>query len=84
MEERSPVCVRGRSARARNGQGLRVLAEPGKGNADRALMRAWQAMWHGGIVHAEGTDGSGAVIERGRLVAAWSEAGASSAPWEWA
>jgi hypothetical protein len=35
----------------------------------------WQALWRAGLVHAEAGDGSGAVIERGRLAAAWSEAG---------
>ncbi len=33
--------------------------------------RAWQAMGRAGTVWAEGADGSGAAVERGRLVAAW-------------
>ncbi len=34
--------------------------------------RAWQAMGRAGTVWAEGADGSGAAVERGRLVAAWN------------
>ncbi len=36
--------------------------------------RAWQSLQAGGVIWAEDADGSAALVERGRLVAAWSDA----------
>jgi hypothetical protein len=37
--------------------------------------RAWQALQEAGTVWAEDRDGNGALVERGRLIAAWNPGG---------
>ncbi|NQV06770.1 GIY-YIG nuclease family protein, partial [bacterium] len=41
----------------------------------RALSRrrTWLALQHGGLVRAEATDGTGALVERGKMLAAWAD-----------